>query len=178
MSKLLLVASTLLTVLLALPSAASAQARPFTIGISGGPNFPLGHFAEEVGTGFHVQGSLGFTPRLLPVGVRADLLYQNFPDEHSGSFTEIGGLLNALVGLPLPLARPYALGGIGIINHNEPGEQHGDHTHGGGNHTTLGFNVGGGVEFGFLGLRGVLEARYLDAGEGHRSIPLSFGIRF
>lgn len=171
-------ATTLILAVLALPSAASAQARPFTIGISGGPSFPVGHFADEAKTGFHVQGSLGFTPRALPVGVRADLLYQNFADEHSESFTEVGGMLNALLALPLPLARPYAIGGLGLINHNEPDEDHGDHTHAGESHTTFGFNVGGGLEFGFLGLRGVLEARYLDAGEGHRSVPLSFGIRF
>lgn len=174
----MLVGSTLMFAAMALPSATSAQARPFSIGISGGPNLPVGRFADEVGTGFHVQGSLGFTPRLLPVGVRADLLYQSFPDEHSGSFTEIGGMLNALLGLPLPLARPYAIGGVGLINHNEPDVQHGGHTHTGENHTTFGFNVGAGVQFGFLGLTGVMEARYLDAGEDHRSIPLSFGIRF
>ncbi|MBA2669510.1 MAG: hypothetical protein H0U67_03980 [Gemmatimonadetes bacterium] len=156
----------------------SAQTRPFTIGISGGPSFPSGaEFSNEANTGYHVQGSLGFAPAMLPVGVRADLLWQEFPDEHGGNFREIGGLANAILALPLAIARPYLLGGIGAINHNPPDEEHGDHAHAEEGRTTSAFAVGGGIEFPFLGLSGVLEARYLVAGE-HRAVPISVGIRF
>lgn len=165
--------------LLAGATGAEAQVRPFTIGISGGPSFPTGdEFSAEAGTGYHVQASIGFAPALLPVGVRADLLWQEFPDEHEGNFREIGGLANAIVALPLPIARPYLLGGVGAINHATPEEEHGDHAHEGESGTELAWALGGGIEFPFAGLTGVLEARYLAAGEEHRAIPISVGIRF
>lgn len=161
------------------PDAVSGQTRPFTIGISGGPSFPSGgELAEEFGTGYHVQGSIGFAPAALPLGLRADLLWQEFPDEHGGQEREIGGLANAILALPLGIARPYLLGGVGIMSHHPPEEEHGDHTHEGEEETTSAFALGAGIEFPFLGLTGALEARYLLAGEGHRAIPVSFGIRF
>lgn len=163
---------------LALPAAASAQFLPVSVGVSAGPSFPTGHFAEEAGTGFNVQGSLGLDVPALPVGLRADLLWQRFPDEHEGSFTEVGGLLNATAGLPLPLARPYVVGGVGLVHHDAPEEEHGDHVHEGESGSSFAFNVGAGVQLSLLGLSGVLEARYLDAGEDHRSFPVSFGVRF
>jgi opacity protein-like surface antigen len=125
-----------------------------------------------------VQASIGFTPALLPVGVRADLLWQEYPDEIGGNFREVGGLANAILALPLGIARPYLLGGVGLINHNAPEEEHGDHAHEGESGTTAAFAVGGGIEFPLLGLTGAIEARYLSAGEEHRGIPVSFGIRF
>ena len=159
--------------------AAEAQSRPFTIGLSGGPSFPVGdEFSAEAGTGYHVQASLGLAPAMLPVGLRADLLWQEFPDEHEGTFREIGGMANVIVSLPVPVARPYLLGGIGAINHNAPDEDHGEHTHEGENETTFAYALGGGIAFPFLGLTGTLEARYLNAGGGHDGVPVSFGIRF
>ena len=164
--------------MLAGAASADAQTRPFTIGISGGPSIPSGEeFSEEAGTGYHVQGSVGITPTMLPVGVRVDLLWQEFPDEEAGRFREIGGLANAVLGLPFGLARPHLIGGVGLVNHNEPEEDHGDHAHEGGSETAFAYALGGGIQFPFLGLSGVLEARYLASGE-HRSIPISFGIRF
>lgn len=125
-----------------------------------------------------MQASVGFAPPLLPVGVRADLLWQEYPDEHEGTFREVGGLANAVVTLPLAVARPYLLGGAGVVRHSAPEEDHGGHVHEGESGTSAAFAVGGGVEFPFLGLSGVLEARYLVAGREHRGIPVSFGIRF
>ena len=160
-------------------ASADAQARPFTIGISGGPSFPLGsEFSEEFGTGYHVQGSVGFTPAMLPFGARVDLLWQEFPDEHEGREREIGGLANAILALPLGIARPYALGGIGAIHHRSPEEDHGDHGHEGESGARFGWALGGGIEFPFAGLTGVLEARYLGLGEGHAALPIGVGIRF
>lgn len=179
MRKIMLVMGVAVAALLGSAGAVQAQMRPFTIGISGGPSFPSGaEFSEEASTGYHVQGSIGFAPAALPVAIRADLLWQEFPDEHGGNFREIGGLANAIVELPLGIARPYLLGGIGAIRHDAPDEEHGDHAHEGENETTFASALGGGIEFPFLGLTGVLEARYLAAGAEHRAIPVSFGIRF
>lgn len=166
-------------VMLAGAGAAHAQTGPITAAFSGGPSFPVGEeFTQEAGTGYHVQFSLGFAPALLPVGVRADLLWQEFPDEAGGHFRGVGGLANAIVGLPLGIARPYLIGGAGVLNLSTPGASHGGHTHAEGNETGFAFGLGGGIEFPFLGLTGALEARYLDAGEEHRGVPVSFSVRF
>jgi hypothetical protein len=160
----------------AFPLAASAQVG-FAVG--GGPSTPLGELADEAGTGFHVQGSVTVGLPLLPVGFRGDLLFQQFPDEHSGSFRQVGGLANATVGLPLPLPvlRPYAIGGIGMMHETAPEEDHGDHAHEGESGFHPAFNVGAGVRLGLPGISAFLEARFLDVG-GHRSLPVTVGIRF
>ena len=159
---------------------ATAQVRPFTIGISGGPSLARGHLAEDAGTGYHVQGSVGFNMPLFPVGLRADLLWQEFPDEHEGHFRQIGGLLNGILGLPLPVLQPYAVVGAGLINTTEPDSDHGDHSHAGESETGVGFNAGIGIQFPFVGMSGVLEARILNlfGDTDHQSIPISVGIRF
>lgn len=179
MRKTTMLSGIIVAALLGGASTASAQVRPFTIGISGGASFPTGaEFSAEAGTGYHVQASVGFAPALLPVGVRADLLWQEYPDAVGGHFREIGGLANAIVALPLGIARPYLLGGAGVISHSAPEEEHGDHTHEGESGASAAFAAGGGIEFPFLGLTGAIEARYLLAGEEHRGVPVSFGIRF
>lgn len=164
--------------LAAAPGAVEAQTGPISFGISGGPSFPTGHFAEEAQTGYHVQGSLGLSLPLLPVGVRADLLWQDFQDDNAGAFTQVAGLLNATAGLSLLVARPYVIAGAGLVHDRAPEGTHIGHTHAAEKETVFGFNAGAGVEFPFVGLTGVVEARYLDAGEERRSIPVSVGIRF
>jgi hypothetical protein len=166
--------------LLALPFAgnASAQIPGVGLGIAGGPSFPLGTLAEEAGTGFHVRGSLGLELPLIPLGARADLLWQQFPDEHSGNFTQLGGLLNATWRLPFPIARPYLIGGAGLMRHSEPDEAHDDHVHEGGTSTEFAFGVGAGVQLRLLVFGAFVEARYLDWGHGNRGIPLTFGFTF
>lgn len=153
---------------------AAAQVRPFTIGISGGPSLARGELAEEANTGYHVQASLGFNMPLFPLGVRADLLWQEFPDVHDGHIRQIGGLLNGIFSLPLPILTPYGLVGAGVINSTEPEE------HGGGSETAVGLNAGVGVQFPFVGMSGILEARFLNllGATEHQSIPISVGIRF
>jgi opacity protein-like surface antigen len=175
MKKMAFVATIAAAVALAAPVDAQQIVRPWQISIGGGPSFTTGHLSEEAGTGYNVQGSVGFGVPMLPFGVRADLLWQEFPDVHSGHVRQIGGLLNATVGLPLPLLRPYALAGVGLINHRE-GEAHGNESS-----TDVGFNAGFGIEFPFVGLSGFAEARWLNlvgGNEDARSIPVTLGIRF
>lgn len=169
-----------LVVLMALAVTAgtgAAQVRPFVIGISGGPSFPVGDLKDEASTGYHVQASVGVAPAGLPAGIRADLLWQEFSDDIEGYFRGIGGLVNAVVAPSMGVVQPYVLGGVGVMRVEEPETDHGDHTHGG-SETPFTFAVGGGVAFPFMGLSGVLEARFLAAGSEHRGIPVSIGIRF
>lgn len=163
-------------VLFAAPAA--AQLRPWEISIAGGPSFPTGDLDDSAGAGYHVQGSIGFGIPLFPLGVRGDVLWQELPDDVGGNFRQIGGIANATLGMPLILIEPYVLAGIGVFSLNAPDEAHAGHDHSGENETTTGFNVGAGLEAGLLGLKGFVEARYLDAGNGHKTIPLTVGIRF
>jgi opacity protein-like surface antigen len=167
-----------LAVALALPAAAEAQSPGVRLGIAGGPSFPLDDLAEEASTGFHLRGGLGVELPLLPLGVRADVIWQQFPDVESGHFTQLGGLLNATWRMPMALVRPYLVGGAGLMRHEEPEVDHGDHAHEGGTSTDFAFAVGGGLELRLIGLGAFLEARYLDWGHGHRAIPLTIGITF
>jgi opacity protein-like surface antigen len=173
---------TMIAAAAAFASPADAQVRPFQISIAGGPSFPTGHLSDEAGTGYNVQGSVGFGVRGLPFGLRADLLWQEFPlTGVDGHFRQIGGLLNATFALPLPFMQPYLLAGAGLINHSEPETVHGGHRHDGSSSTDIGFNAGGGVQFPFAGMSGFVEAKYLNivgGNEDARSIPVSIGIRF
>jgi hypothetical protein len=163
--------TTVFLLALGVPATASAQ---FSMGVGGGPAIPLSDLGNEAETGFHLQGSLGLQVPLLPVGVRADLLWQRFPDEHSGNFTAIGGMLNATLRMPFPIVRPYLIGGIGSMRHSEPDEDHGE----GGTSTEFAYGLGAGVQLTLLGFGGFAEARVLDWGHGNRSIPLTIGIIF
>jgi opacity protein-like surface antigen len=162
---------------------AEAQLRPWEISIAGGPSFPVGELRDEAGTGFHVQGSVGFDLGALPFGVRLDALWQEVPDVTEGWFRQVGGLANLTFGLPISVISPYALVGVGYLRTTEPDVDHGDHGHEGGAENLLGVNAGIGIEFPFAGLGGFIEARYLNlAGSGEathfRVVPVSIGIRF
>lgn len=160
-----------------------AQLRPWEISIAGGPSFPTGELSEEAGTGYHVQGSIGFDVPLLPFGIRADALWQEVPDDNEGWFRQIGGLVNATFGIPLIVVEPYALAGVGFLRTETPDVAHAGHEHFGETENLVGFNAGAGVEFPFMGLSGFLEGRYLNlfgGGEAshYQTIPVTFGIRF
>jgi hypothetical protein len=163
--------------LAAFPAAGAAQV---SLGVGGGPSTPLGDFADEAGTGFHAQASLSVGVPLLPLGFRGDVAFQQFPDASDGNFRQVGGLANATLGLPLPLIvlSPYAIGGVGVFHHDAPEEAHDGHTHAGESGSAAAFNVGAGLRLGLPGISASLEARYLDAGNGVRSVPVTVGIRF
>jgi hypothetical protein len=162
---------------LALPSDGDAQIPGMRIGLAGGPSLPLGALADEAGTGFHLRGSLGLEVPLIPLGVRGDLLWQQFPDEIAGNFTGLAGLLNATWRLPFPIIQPYLVGGGGFMRYSEPDEAHDDHAHEGESGTNFAIAAGAGVQLRLLGFGGFAEARYLDWGR-HRAIPLTVGITF
>ena len=162
---------------------AEAQHRPWEISIAGGPSFPRGEFADEAGTGYHVQGSVGMNVPSLPVGIRADLLWQELEDDHSEWFRQVGGALNATIGTSVAFLEPYALAGVTYLRTQSPDVVHDDHTHAGGSQNLVGVHAGAGLEFPFMGLRGFVEGRVLNLAGGSdakhfQSIPVTVGIRF
>jgi hypothetical protein len=177
MRKRMVVALAPLVLVLSLPAIADAQIPGFRLGLAGGPAFPVGGLADEAGTGVHVRGSVGLQLPLLPLGVRGDLLWQQFPDDVAGNFTTLGGLLNATWRLPFPVLQPYLVGGGGFMNFSDPDVAHDDHDHDGESGTSFVYAAGAGVQLRLLRLGAFVEARYVDWGR-HRSVPLTLGITF
>jgi hypothetical protein len=159
---------------------AEAQMRTATFGVGGGPSFPIGHLADDFGTGFHVQGSFALAPMTLPFGVRADLFYQRMTETAAGhtddTETTLAGIVNGIFALPGVGVRPYVSAGVGAYNTRFA------HAQGGAEDATnVGVNGGAGVQFGLLGMNAFLEGKFhnvFTANEASRFIPITIGIMF
>ena len=169
---------------LAAPLAVDAQTNTSTsgvgIGILGGATFPVGTYNDVAATGFNVGAFFDFGRRLGPAGVRADVMYHGFGDRNlvtqgenttqvtfSNKYSMVNGTLNLVLGVPLEESpvRPYLIGGVGAYYmRNSPkcvGANCGSLiTPADDDVTKLGFNGGGGLEFGLGGASAFLEARY------------------
>jgi hypothetical protein len=156
-------------------STAGAQSgsTPVSFGISGGPSFPT---TEGLNSGFQVAGHLGFRSRTNPLGVRFDVLYDNWGIERSSAdLRTLGGTANLMVHLPSASTsiRPYLSGGIGIYNTKVSG--------GGDGETDAGLNAGVGLDFPMSGIIPFAELRFhsiFTEGEKTNFVPVVFGIRF
>jgi hypothetical protein len=159
------------------PAAGHAQVFPISVGLGGGPSTPLGYLADEVGTGFNVQGTLALEVPLLPIGVRADLLFQQLPGETTGTHRQMAALANVSVAMPLLLIRPYVIGGAGFYRArlDTPGSADREWT------ADTGVNLGVGVRVNLLALGVFGEARLHNVfteGRGTRFVPVTVGITF
>jgi opacity protein-like surface antigen len=173
------VACALLAMALALSvqAPASAQIPGVRLGFAGGPSFPMGDLADVATTGYHLRGSLGLELPLIPLGVRGDLVWQQFPADVDGNYTGLTGLLNATWRLPVPIVKPYLIGGAGFLNYDEPDRTIDGQAVQGESGSNFAWAAGAGVQLRLLRLGGFVEARYLDWGR-HRAIPLTFGVTF
>lgn len=154
---------------------ASAQVR---LSASGGPSFPTGDLSDVVDTGFNVNVGAGLGFPLIPVGVRLEGSLNQFPESaHDGNFRVISGSANAVLDIPMLVATPYLIGGLGVYNSRFTD----DDEHDEGSTTNVGANVGAGVRLGLPFLSVFAEARlhniFSDDG-ATRFIPVSVGIRF
>jgi hypothetical protein len=165
--------------LLALPGPhpAEAQIPGLRLGFAGGPSFPLGALDDDAGVGLHVRGSLGIEPPLTPIGIRGDLLWQQFPHEGDGSLTTLAGLINGTWRAPLPILQPYVIAGAGFLRFDEPGTPRNGDLDPGESGTRFAWVGGAGVQLRLIRFGAFVEARYLDWGR-NRAIPLTFGILF
>lgn len=134
---------------LALGVAAQPAEAQFKFGVHA--NYIAGGFGDFEGvTGlddfdfsgdFGVGGRLAFSPPLFPLGVFGDLTYF-FPDcGASGDCSYWNAQVGAQLGLPLPMIRPYLLGGWQFKNVGVDGAD---------SNTTNNPFVGAGVEIGML----------------------------
>lgn len=157
---------------------ARAQAVPKSVqfGIAAGASLPVSDLSNVANTGFNGTVTLGFTPTMIPVGIRIDGAYNQWGGKsivgggnlHSTSVTG-----NFVLKMPGVSVTPYAIGGAGWYNFGASG--------GGSSENAFGFNLGGGISMALSGFDTFLEARYNQAqttGGATKFLPITFGVMF
>lgn len=197
--RLLLTVSVMLA-LLGVPGETRAQDKTWEGSFGAGASIPMAELGDEAKTGYHVTGSVGYHPDVLPFGLRLDLFYQSFNAvEREQSifsvlggewFRELGFMLNAVYRFGSGSLRPYGVAGIGYAR-----EWHGDRTYWPEVQWDVDFNAGIGLEFPLRQAIGFVEVRHLDVAGGtplatrrssptihknipFKAIPVTLGVRF
>ncbi|MBW8772130.1 MAG: outer membrane beta-barrel protein [Gemmatimonadetes bacterium] len=141
--------------------------------VGAGISKPNGDFGDAFKTGFHgmLAGDLKLTGA--PISIRADGMYSTYSSKASGgdSFNDISVAVDAKYAFAPGPVSPYILGG--------PDWNHA--SSGGTSSSKIGFNVGGGINFGMSALKLFVEARYFsvsDNGVKTNWIPVTVGIHF
>ena len=163
-------------------SAPAAQAQnPVSFGIAAGASIPMGDLGDGVKTGFHGMATLGFTPAMLPFGMRIDGMYNQLSlkdEQGDGNFRILGANVNAILSIPSTLTSPYLIGGVGMYNSKVSSDDIDLETDG---ETDFGINVGIGIKFNLSGFGTFGEIRYhniFTEGDSRQFLPITFGIMF
>lgn len=179
MKRLMLGASVVALSLVAAPTA-HAQAG---VGVSAGISIPTGDFGKEFKSGYSVNGLFGFAMPMSPVGFRAEVGYNSWDAKSASALSgmtmsSLSGTGNVVLQVPgMIAAKPYLIGGLGWHHMKaDAGSSLGSATE-----NKMGWNVGGGLNFGLGTLSTMLEARYISvntSGSSTRYVPVTFGIMF
>lgn len=165
---------------LSLVAAPAARAQ-VGVGVSAGLSMPTGDFGKSFKSGYSVNGLIGFTMPMSPVGFRGEVGY-NAWDGKSGiangaTATSLSGTANVVLQVPgMVPAKPYLIAGLGEHRMKVDAGTLGSATE-----TKLGWNVGGGLNFGLGTLATMVEARYVTvntSGGSTHYVPVTFGIMF
>lgn len=179
MKRLMLGASVVALSLVAAPTA-HAQAG---VGVSAGVSIPTGDFGKSFKSGYSVNGLFGFAMPMSPLGFRAEVGYNSWDGKSSAGasgFTtsSLSGTGNVVLQVPgMIAAKPYLIGGLGYHHVKVDGGS----SLGSATENKLGWNVGGGLNFGLGTLSTMLEARYVTvntSGSSLHYVPVTFGIMF
>ena len=172
-------------VLLALcgPRLLGAQ-RLVTVGLGGGVTVPQGDLSSGATTGWNALGTLILSTPMQPLGLRADVAYNQFPfsaatknvigagNQRIGSLTA-----NATYRLPTPgtPVSPHLIAGLGAYRTDCSVTAACEGV------THFGWNVGLGMKLYTLGFRSFLEARYHRTSANGNSVnyfPVTIGLLF
>lgn len=183
--------------------AAQALQRPLNFEVGAGGSVPLGKADKALATGFNALAAATLHHRALPFGVRGALSYQRFGAKtgrvdavttvRSGYAQLAGATLDATLGLPTGVLRPYVVGGGGIYDFRS--RRNVVQIVGGDalvttalrqSETPWGLNAGIGMRGGLGGLDAFAEIRIDNTftkngafgGERLRVVPVTLGIRF
>ncbi len=157
-----------------------AQIPGISVGLAGGPSFPTGDLGDYTDAGFHLQGVAELSLPLLPFAVRANADFHQMSGSVDGTSRQLFANVNAVFRVPIVplLLNGYLTGGPGIY-HSRFSD--GILGFGGSHETNVGFNVGAGVQVGFVLIDLFLEARYHNVlgGDGSPTfVPVTVGIMF
>jgi hypothetical protein len=170
----------------------------FYWGLGGGLTAPRQQLNTTFEPGFNITGMLGWDPIGSPFGVRLDVGYDQFSErsEFAGLAADphiMSANLNGKLRFPLygvetgGRAELYAVGGgsyyryknlywapagsecCGPVNTTEAD---------GSWHDTFGWNLGGGVGFGFGPSNVFIEARWMGIGDSRSFVPIIIGLTF
>lgn len=159
--------------------------RPLSLGLGGGVSIPQGDLSDGANAGWNALGSLIISTPMQPLGLRADVAYNQFGFK-SGTQVPLGasghqwiGSLtgNATYRLPTPGTpiSPRLIAGLGAYRTDcSVSAVCSGATH-------FGWNVGLSTNFYALGFRSFLEARYHRTSADGSSInyfPITFGLLF
>lgn len=165
---------------LSLVAAPAARAQ-VGVGVSAGLSMPTGDFGKSFKSGYSVNGLIGFTMPMSPIGFRGEVGYNSW-DGKSGisngaTATSLSGTANVVLQVPgMIAAKPYLIAGLGEHRMKVDAGALGNATE-----TKLGWNVGGGLNFGLGTLATMVEARYVTvntSGGSTHYVPVTFGIMF
>ena len=158
--------------------------RLFTLGLGGGVSVPQGDLHNGANTGWNALGTLILSTPMQPLGLRADVAYNQFPftattqsvvggsgNQNVGSLTA-----NATYRLPTPGTpiSPHLIAGVGAYRTDCSLGACGAVTH-------FGWNVGLGTKLYVLGFRSFVEARYHRTHANGSSVnyfPVTIGVMF
>lgn len=158
--------------------------RLVTLGLGGGVSFPQGDLRNGANTGWNALGTLILSTPMQPLGLRADVAYNQFPFSAAtqslfgASGNQRVGSLTANATYRLPSAgtpiSPHLIAGLGAYRSDCS-------LAGCASATRFGWNVGLGTKLYLLGFRSFLEARYhrarVEAGSAN-FFPVTFGLLF
>ena len=177
MKRLILGASMIALSLVAAPNA-HAQVG---LGVSAGLSMPTGDFGKTVKSGYSVNGLIGFTMPMSPIGLRGEVGYNAWDGKASVGLngvkaSSLSGTGNVVLQVPgMIVAKPYVIGGVGAHRFKLDDGTSNAST------TKFGWNVGGGLNFGLGTLATMVEARYVTIngnGGSVNYVPVTFGIMF
>jgi opacity protein-like surface antigen len=167
------------------PTAQAQGFNPFSIGASGGIAFPTGDLGTATNTGYNIAVSVGLKSQFSPIGVRAEAAYNQFGFKNNviganGSINIPAFTGNLVLGLPIAMFSPYAIGGVGLYRPSAS-------VNGGGTSNAendFGFNVGGGIRIPLsTSFETFVEARYhrvnaSGGGGNYTFVPVTVGVMF
>ena len=171
-------------------SSSKSFLKSITWSAGAGVSMPTGDLGDGAGTGFHLQGASAYRRAKWPISLRGELAYHHFGQKdwsvpgqgnttinYTGKSSSIAGALDAAYSLPMSgRMKPYLLGGPGIYNNRSELARTGQPSVTASD-TKMGLNVGGGMNFAFVGRQAYLEARYHHVDQA-AWIPITFGLRF
>jgi len=158
---------------LALVLTATAAQAQIGWSVGAGISSPSGDLGDGVKTGFHGLGAADFKLTGAPISIRADAMYNTFSNKASGgdAFNIFSISADAKYGFAPGPVSPYILGGPSWNNSSS----------GGNSSSKIGFNLGGGINFGMSALKLFAEVRYFSVSDnGFKTtwIPITVGIHF